>query len=774
MAFWNRKSRQQPGAAVVSTGMMPTDAGVPMSEDQAMRLATVQACVRVLSEDVAALPLHIYRRTEDGGKERATEHPLYHLLHDAPNPEMTAMDFREALMVNALLSGNAYAFIEYDRAGRIKALWPLISTDVQKVRTGDGLIEYHVEGRTLLPTEVMHVKGLSYDGLLGLSPIAYARAAMGLAGAAEKFGSLFFGNGTNLGGFITMPGKMSDETFNRLKTQFRENFTGLKNAHGVPILEEGGTYTKLGIAPEDAQFLETRKFQRSEIAAIYRVPPHMIGDLEHATFSNIEHQSIEYLQRTLTPWLVRIEQAMRTSLLLPEERNEYLIEHDTANFLRGDTLSRMQAYQAAVQAGIMTRNECRVRDNLTPLPGGDELLQPLNMQPAGEDPDTRGLFPAWDFRFGSERRASKADKTAALKAMGVTEEQYEALRKAFSDWLRVQAADVLRIARRILGERDDSAQERLLTAITAYYDDLAGDERSPASSAVKAELHSISVDTFGKVRQDVGKDIPGLDAAWIEGYMDAYWKSGRMRIAHANERSVERIIASGGDVMAKLEDRLRHWPDNRATQLATTEVAFAYSEAYMAAARKAGFDSVWNADGGCCAACRALDGQVLRGNFRPPLHAACLCSVRLGERYRDEDLTETPADSTIQTMDGAHVEHEKYAHNPDGTILVTDEWMDRQEVPQRYQPFAVVDTRLYVDGDTRKRTYYDADGYMCLQIHGGAHKAWDEYPDENGVHVHDFYSGIRPKTRYRYNGARVDWRELTDQERRENHDICKH
>jgi len=637
MAFWNRKSRQQPGAAVVSTGMMPTDAGVPMSEDQAMRLATVQACVRVLSEDVAALPLHIYRRTEDGGKERATDHPLYRLLHDAPNPEMTAMDFREALMVNALLSGNAYSFIEYDRAGRVKALWPLISTDVQKVRTNDWSIEYHAEGRTLLPTEVMHVKGLSYDGLLGLSPIAYARAAMGLAGAAEKFGSLFFGNGTNLGGFITMPGKMSDETFNRLKTQFRESFTGLKNAHGVPILEEGGSYTKLGIAPEDAQFLETRKFQRSEIAAIYRVPPHMIGDLEHATFSNIEHQSIEYLQRTLTPWLVRIEQAMRTSLLLPEERDEFLIEHDTANFLRGDTLSRMQAYQAAVQAGIMTRNECRVRDNLTPLPGGDELLQPLNMAPAGaqSEPDARDLFPAWDFRFGSERRASGADKTAALQAMGVTEEQYEALREAFSEWLRAQAADVLRIARRILGERDDSAQERLLEALNDYYTDL----EKHVPDQLRDAIRPIAEDAFAQVREQVGGEIAGLDTDWIEGYMSRYCEKMAMRQAHANGRSVERIVRRGGDVLGNLEKKLASWPTATAEQRAMTEAAFARSEAFVAAARKAGYNSVWKSNPACCAACRELDGQVLRGDFRPPLHAGCSCTVALGERMGKDDIS---------------------------------------------------------------------------------------------------------------------------------------
>lgn len=766
MAFWNRKSRQQPGAAVVSTGMMPTDAGVSMSEDQAMRLATVQACVRVLSEDVAALPLHIYRRTEDGGKERATEHPLYHLLHDAPNPEMTAMDFREALMVNALLSGNAYSFIEYDRAGRIKALWPLISTDVQKVRTSDGLIEYHVEGRTLLPTEVMHVKGLSYDGLLGLSPIAYARAAMGLAGAAEKFGSMFFGNGTNLGGFITAPGPLSEATFNRLKTQFRENFTGLKNAHGIPVLEEGMNFTKLGVDPEDAQFLETRKFQRSEIAAIYRVPPHMIGDLEHATFSNIEHQSIEYLQRTLTPWLVRIEQAMRTSLLLPEERNEYLIEHDTANFLRGDTLSRMQAYQAAVQAGIMTRNECRIRDNLTPLPGGDELLQPLNMQPAGaqSDPDKRDLFPSWDFRFGSERRASETDKTAALQAMGVTKEQYEALREAFSEWLRVQAADVLRIARRILGERDDSAQERLLEALNEYYTDLA----KHVPDQLRDAIRPIAENAFAQVREQVGGEIAGLDAGWIEGYMSRYCEKTAMRQAHANSRSVERIVRRGGDILANLEKKLTSWPTATAEQRAMTEAAFARSEAFVAAARKAGYNSVWKSNPACCAACRELEGQVLRGSFRPPLHAGCSCTVALGERFRDDLTGDKPGD-TMKLYDGSYVNHDAYEHNADGTILVTDDWTDRREdIPSRYQPFAVIQT--VTRGAQINRTYYDQNGDMCLRIDGGTHGVPNKtYDNETGVHAHDADTGIR-KAAYP-NG--LHGRNLTEKEKEENRDLLK-
>lgn len=385
MGLFDRwRKTQQPGQTEVSTVIMPTDAGTYISEDRAMQLATVQACVRVLSEDVAAMPLFVYEREQNGGKSRAVDHPLYEILHDRPNNEMSSMDFRQTLMVNVLLSGNAYAFIEYDRGGRVRALWPIVSSEIERKRDENGAIYYRIGQERYDAAEILGIHGLSYDGQVGLSPIAYARAAMGLAASAESFGSLYFGQGMNLGGWIETPGRLSEEAYTRLKVDAKDKFTGLRRSHGVPILEEGSKFVKNTISAEDAQFLETRKYQRGEIAAIYRVPPHMIGDLEHATFSNIEHQSLEYLQRTLTPWLVRIEQAMRTSLLTREERKKFIIEHETSNFLRGDTQSRMTAYATAVNAGIMTQNECRVRDNLAPLPGGDVLLRPMNMQEAGK------------------------------------------------------------------------------------------------------------------------------------------------------------------------------------------------------------------------------------------------------------------------------------------------------------------------------------------------------------------------------------------------------
>ncbi len=251
---------RQPGGRLFTISQ-PTEAGVTVSDDTAMRFATVHACVRVLSEDVGALPLHVYRRTKQGGKERAPEHPLYELLHDRPNPEMSAVAFKEALMVNALLTGNGYAFIEYDRAGRVRGLYPMMSSEVTPYRTDAGELRYRAGGVDLRASEVFHLAGLGFDGLMGLSPIAYARESIGLGMAAERYGEKFFKNGTHIGGVVSVKDTLTDEQFERLKQQFSSAFRGLQNAHGVPVLEGGATYTSVGIAPEDAQFLETRKFQ---------------------------------------------------------------------------------------------------------------------------------------------------------------------------------------------------------------------------------------------------------------------------------------------------------------------------------------------------------------------------------------------------------------------------------------------------------------------------------------------------------------------------------
>jgi HK97 family phage portal protein len=378
-----------------------TASGVTITPDTAMQATTVYACVRILSETVASLPLPLYRRVGDRGRERAIDHPLYTLLHDAPNPEMTSFELRETLMGHLALWGNSYCDIETDGAGRVTALWPL-RPDKMAVRRdkGTGLIvyEYTLPGTMqkvqLAADRILHLRGLSVNGLVGLPPIAMARQSIGLAIATEEFGARFFSNNAQPGVVLEHPGKLGEEAYTRLRESWSETHSGLSNAHRVAILEEGMKLDKIGIPPNDAQFLETRKFQAVEIARIFRVPPHLIGDLDRATFSNIEQQSLEFVIHTIRPWLVRIEQAITRSLLMPSERRTYFAEFLVDGLLRGDTTSRYQAYAIGRQWGWLSINDVRERENMNPVAGGDAYLEPLNMTEAGANPPPAAPAPA--------------------------------------------------------------------------------------------------------------------------------------------------------------------------------------------------------------------------------------------------------------------------------------------------------------------------------------------------------------------------------------------
>lgn len=359
-----------------------TNAGVSINEDNAMNITAVYAAQKVIFETIASLPLIVYKRDGDF-KERATDHYLYPILHDQPNDEMTAFTFRELLQHHLLTWGNAFSEIEYDKAGRVRALWPLdpSQTVVERNQKTQKLEYYTItpDGITYkLPRErVFHIPGLG-DGIVGKSPIRMHREALGLAKATEEFGARFFGDGANPSGIIEYPGKLDDEAYERFKKDVREAHSGLSKSHRLMILEEGLKFHQTTIPPEDAQFLETRKFQLNEIARIYRVPPHMIGDLERATFSNIEHQSIEFVVHTIRPWLVRWEQAIKMQLIPEKARKTFFAEFLIDGLLRGDIKSRYEAYATARQNGWLNADEIRRMENMNPLPDGQGQIYLVN------------------------------------------------------------------------------------------------------------------------------------------------------------------------------------------------------------------------------------------------------------------------------------------------------------------------------------------------------------------------------------------------------------
>ena len=371
-------------------------AGKRVNERSAMQMTAVYSCVRILAEAVAGLPLHLYRYKEDGGKEKALDHPLYLLLHDEPNPEMSSFVFRETLMTHLLLWGNAYAQIIRNGKGEVIALYPLMPDRMTVDRDRDGKLYYEytvstddtptVKGTVvrLNSSDVLHIPGLGFDGLVGYSPIAMAKNAIGMAIACEEYGAKFFANGAAPGGVLEHPGTIKDPQ--RVRESWQSTFGGSGNANKIAVLEEGMKYTPIGISPEQAQFLETRKFQINEIARIFRVPPHMVGDLEKSSFSNIEQQSLEFVKYTLEPWLVRWEQSIQRTLLSPEEKKQYFAKFNVEGLLRGDYASRMTGYATARQNGWMSANDIRELENMDRIPaeeGGDLYLINGNMLPLG-------------------------------------------------------------------------------------------------------------------------------------------------------------------------------------------------------------------------------------------------------------------------------------------------------------------------------------------------------------------------------------------------------
>lgn len=369
-----------------------TTSGKNVNEMTALQTTAVYACVRILAEAIASLPIHVYKYTDEG-KEQDVSHQLYYLLHDEPNPDMTSFVFRETLMTHLLIWGNAYAQIIRDGRGQVLALYPLLPDRVSVKRDDKGEL-YYVYQRSeednpnfkdkgniiLKKSEVLHVPGLGFDGLIGYSPIAMAKNAVGMTLATEEYGASFFANGANPGGVLEHPGILKDPS--KVRDSWNQVYQGTNNSHKVAVLEEGMSYKTIGIPPNEAQFLETRKFQINEIARLYRIPPHMVGDLEKSSFSNIEQQSLEFVKYTLDPWVVRFEQAFQKALLLPDEKKNYFIKFNVDGLLRGDYQSRMNGYAIGRQNGWLSTNDIRRLEDMNPLSkeeGGDLYLVNGNM-----------------------------------------------------------------------------------------------------------------------------------------------------------------------------------------------------------------------------------------------------------------------------------------------------------------------------------------------------------------------------------------------------------
>lgn len=658
--FERRAHPSQPNSGGLFELGSNTYAGVPVTEQSALTFSAVYACVRIIAESVAMLPLFTYRRLPNGGKEKATDHPLYNLLHRTPNPEMTSFEFRETLISHVASWGNGYAEIEWSQSGQPLALWPLNPARMQVARRAGELsylYDLGNEARRLPAWRIHHVRGLSSNGIVGYSPIRLAMQSIGIGLGLEEYGARFFGNGARPGGVLKIPGQLSDAAFARLKKSWSDESQGLSNAHRLKILEEGLDYQSIGIAPDEAQFLESKKFQVNEIARWFRVPPHMLADLEKATFSNIEEQSLEFVVYTLGPWLTRHEQAIERDMLTEPERPKYFVEYLVNGLLRGDTGRRGPWYQMMLQNGVMNPNEIRALENMNPYDGGDTYLTPLNMAPAGGA--TRQANPIPETRAVSRETANA--EAAEQRAQSLGSQRRKVMQAYVGLYEDVAARMVRREVNDIRRALDGFTRKRTIADFEIWLNDFYRGYRDVFKAAFLPTILSLAQQATGLVASELDFDDPGVTAelqSFIDGYLEQFADIETVGSQKQLEAIARTAREAGEDPTPLLEERLDGWAETKAHKIASRQAFEAGNALITASYGTAGVTKLrWVTNSGACPFCTKLNGKtvgiqeyfisagdtvdgdedsqpmLVRSNTRHgPIHGGCECTVVAGDK----------------------------------------------------------------------------------------------------------------------------------------------
>ena len=367
-----------------------SNSGVRVSEDNSIGLPAVWAAVRLLSETISSLPLNVYRKEKDGSKYVDNKNNLNLLLSTSPNSKYTSFTWRNALMNSLLLWGNGYSLINRNGGGRPISLELLQPDKVQVLSGEDGETYYKVKGRgTFSSMEILHLVGLSFDGIVGKSPIQACKEAVGFGLATQKYGSNYY-QGANLSGVLEVNGVLTDDAANRLRQSWNNRYSGLSNSHATAVLENGTTFKPISMPLADAEFVNASNFSVAQVARIFRVPPHMIGDLSKATYSNIEQQSLEFAKYSLTPYLINIEQELNKKLLSTKEQSTSFCKFRTTELLRSDANSRADYYRKLFEVGALSPNDIRKGEDMNSIPNGDDYFVPLNLGELGKKDTTDG------------------------------------------------------------------------------------------------------------------------------------------------------------------------------------------------------------------------------------------------------------------------------------------------------------------------------------------------------------------------------------------------
>jgi HK97 family phage portal protein len=622
--------------------------GVSVNENTALSLSAVYASVRLISETVASLPLSVYEKT-DKGKQKAVNHPLYEVLHYQVNNEMTSFSWRKTSFVHLLMRGNAYSEIEYDNAGQVRGLWLLPPDRVSKFRKPNGNIAYKISlpngGDVELPDwKVLHLFGISKDGLTGMSPLQLAKEMFGLGIALEQHAAYFFGNGARPGGFIETQHSLSDKARERLKQDFEKLHQGLSNSHRIALLEEGMSYKQLQLPNDQMQFIESRKFSVEEIARFFNVPPHMIQSLDRATFSNIEHQAIQYVVHSIRPWLVNFEQELRRSLFTEVEKKKYFAEFNVEGLLRGDSQSRSEYYNKMFQIGAYTINDIRELENMNTIgEEGNIHYVPLNMVPTNQLSELNKESVQTDKR-NLEKRYIEQRKIQAVELRNRTINSYKRLiEDVFRKIMRREEADIIRQLRK----------SNDMELFSLWLSDFYRDHEEYMNKQLLPVLNTLGEAIFAQVLLEVATEMeitPEFNT-FVIGYL------GLMIYRHVGT-SINRIrttldaaIKEGNDVVDAIQNEFDSWQEKRIEGIVSEETTRFSNAITRFTYGMAGVKRVqWVADDDPCPFCQYLDGQIvdINSNFvekdqelevngvkfkssrsisHGPLHSGCECKI---------------------------------------------------------------------------------------------------------------------------------------------------
>lgn len=635
-------------------------AGVGVTPLRALQYVTVWSCVRLLAESIAQLPVHVFTRKSDGSKQRVTDATLSELLSSRPNSWQTGFEYFEYLVTALCMRGNHYCYANRIGSGanrRIAELIPFQPGSVTVKRDGYDLT-YDVRRQgggvdTYSAEKIHHVRGLTLDGFIGVSPIEFQRESIGLAMAAEKHGGLTFKNGARPSGILSFLGKLSDDAYERILKSWVKNYSG-ENIGKTAVLEEGGKYESISMSNTDAQYLEVRGYQRTEICSIFRVPPHMIGDLTRSSFSNITQQSLEFAKFTILPWCRRIESAISRDLFTEAERKHGMfVEFLVAGLERADLEQRMRSYNIGIMSGIWSPNECRKKENMNPRPGGDIYLAPLNMT------DSTGGMPKSPDKGAGIRSIAEGVGDLTTKAtdghrMTKGAREREALRNQFAPRFKVLAEglvgyEVGEVRQLVKGEQLTPVE--LSGQLVEFY---AGMPEIIRQRFLRlSREYAVAVRRLALAEIDSDHEIsPDELAAYVDGMVDAMGA----RYTGSSSGQLMALIAetAGDDLQEVIGTRLEEWHERRPAKVADRESVQQESVLSRWVWAAAGVTYLqWNRRGSkSCPFCVELDGKVVgidapfveKGNYEPagheqspwkirgpkmhaPLHQGCQCII---------------------------------------------------------------------------------------------------------------------------------------------------